>query len=1119
MRRLLSLLLVLLPLPALAITINPPSGTAWDYYVIAGNVPVVSALMESVKAMTDPASNPAFRTLVATLATAGFAALTFVTLGGVGGSPARLGKYIIAIWLLTYMMFTVKINLAVTDETNTATTVVTDVPAAVGLPAAVIGEVGRWLTASVEQNFSLANYDNLKLSNGAAINLNAMALEALSEVKITAPWLRSSLTNYIYDCAIPRIYSGQISQMDVMTATNLWSVLAQAGQSQAVMTTWYNTSGSTQFGSCYDSFSYINAALVAYEPSMIASLNDKFGFLNSGVASSYIAGALQTAMEFSSAGAMSGVTAGQAAIQMGVVDAFRGTYQQAAMATGSNELMLALNMEQAKKSQKTGWYSTLELFKEAVPVMYAVLQAFIIGLAPIVMAISVVPKIGGSIIKGWFEVLVWLILWAPGFAIGNYLMAVREQGALRYILSDGITLMSDTAMNQAANDYIMQTGLMMTMVPLILWGLVKSGSIAMTSAMERSSGAPQAQQAAGAAAQGSFSGGNVSLDNMSANKHDLSHSRAYGQQPTTLHHGAGESNDVYHMSGHQLMKGGLLQGHDKTLGDEHSNKVAHANAVAAHTKASHSMSHGTGQAYQKALSHFDSASVQHAGVASAQHLSSEQRAANHMRAAESVHAALRDARVGEDQSTTFTAAGMLRAGGFSKEADEVAGAKNIAGAQSIIDKIGAKSLKSKGLEKLMDLAGLATRLEAGYTGRSTVSSGQSVNTGSTQREGAGLTTTVGQNSQRGSGHSDTYSHGKESKTGAELRDSREFLDLTAFAREWTTSKSTVDETASTLKAGNSYTFRGSVQPHEYAALRAQQRQRETDLGGRARDGSAAVREEANRELENKHKATLDGKPAVQNLGNTNVTKPATQTQAEAKAGEQQQGENARRPAASRTEVERGIAAQADASNNKLAEQMRQWMVEQNGMDNSRTLAMGTVGGVHGLAKGGPLAGLAGLAAGLVSSMGKEWLDQNNLAGVFSFDNLGNSSNVDGGKAVASELENKPADIVNADGRVIGRPVAFTLDHAGNADTIYLHSRKDEEGRARLAYGHYDENSGGFTLLSYTNGIEAARYGQVTGIGDGGTLITRPMSSTDTTRVDPSDAVAGRVVAVGTIRRD
>jgi hypothetical protein len=640
----------------------------------------------------------------------------------------------------------------------------------------------------------------------------------------------------------------------------------------------------------------------------------------------------------------------------------------------------------------------------------------------------------------------------------------------------------------------------------------------MASALERSSGAPQAQQAAGAAAQGSFSGGNVSLDNMSANKHDLSYSRSYGQQPVALHHGAEASTDLYHRNGHQLMVGGLLQGHDKTMADEHSNKVAHADAVAAHAKASHSMSHGAGQAYQKALSTYDSAAVQHAGVASAQHLSTEQRAANHMRAAESVHAALRDARVGEEQSVTFTAAGMLRAGGFSKEADEVAGAKDMKGAQSIIDKIGAKSLKAAGLEKLMDLAGLATRLEAGYSGRSSVTSGQGVSTSAAQREGAGLTTTVGKNSQRGNTHSDTFAHGKESKAGNELRDSREFNDLSAFAREWTNTQSAVNETAATQKAGDSYTFRGSVQPHQYDSLRAQHRQRAADLDKRARDGSTAVREESAKEIEAKHKAAQEGGPAVEALAATNVTTPAAQTQAEAKAGEQRQGESAKKVGASRAEVERGMATQTDQSNNRLAEQMRQWMVEQNGADNARTLATGTVAGVHGLAKGNPVAGLAGLAVGVAGSMIKEQLDQNGFAGVFTFDTFGNSSNAGGGKAVATELENKPQDIVNADGQIIGRPVAFSLDGNGNADTIYLHARKDEEGRMRMAYGHYDEGGGNFTLMSYANGIEAARYGQVTGFGLGGELHTRPLSDTDTSFVDPGTATTGRTVSVGTISR-
>ncbi|BBI65804.1 hypothetical protein HSBAA_PA_4070 (plasmid) [Vreelandella sulfidaeris] len=62
---------------------------------------------------------------------------------------------------------------------------------------------------------------------------------------------------------------------------------------------------------------------------------------------------------------------------------------------------------------------------------FAILQAFVIGLAPIVFAAVLVPGLGKKMGTSYAQVMTWLILWWPGLAIVNYIMMLYFQGRQR----------------------------------------------------------------------------------------------------------------------------------------------------------------------------------------------------------------------------------------------------------------------------------------------------------------------------------------------------------------------------------------------------------------------------------------------------------------------------------------------------------------------------------------------------------------------------------------------------------------------------------------------------------------------------------------------------------------
>jgi conjugal transfer mating pair stabilization protein TraG len=1038
-------LLAIAPLPVFAAHIDPPGpANAWDYYVIAGNVPVIAALLESIKAMTSPSSNPEFRTLVATFASIGFFGVVFTS---IRGGPERIGKYIVGIWLLTYALFSLTLDLVVTDETNSATQEVKDVPAAVGLPAAAVATVGQWLTEKTELFFSLPNYDGLKLSSGAFVNMNAMMLNALHEVRITEPNLRDGINRYVEDCVVPAVISLKIDPKEMLQSKDMWALFAKA-KHNSIYTTWYGN-----FGTCDEAYTDLTNKLTAYAPSLTKGMGESFSFLDAtGAGNTFIASALDSSLQWSST---AGGTGNTYALQQGMLHAWRDSYKNTATALGANEELLSLNIEQAKEAQRTGWYTTAELFKEAVMYMYALMQAFIIGLAPIVMAASVLPKVGFSMMKGWAEVLVWLALWAPAFALINFIMAVAEQNSYRQILGGGLNLMSDTAMSEATVQFITVAGLLMTLVPVILWGLVSKGSIAMTSALERASGASQAGGAAQKTAEGSFSAGNVSYDNMNANHHDLSQSRAYGVQPTTLHNGAGATTEITSMSGNQLQVGGVGQTVSHGVNDGVANKQAVQRAWGEHKKSATMLSDAATSAFQFAASHYYSASVGGQGARSTQYTESERRETANQQAFEAVYSEQRGANVNHEQAFSMGVVGALRSGGFKAEAAEY----EKTGDAGVLNKLGSK-LQGKGLGFLTNAAGLSSQLEAKYSGSDKVSTGQEIKAGHGDKVVASTTEGAGQQSQRGSRHDDVFSHNEEGKRGTQFSTSRQFQALRQRATEFYETQTAADTAEKQSGATESRTTTRGMSVAEYGAAERdfQTRMDRTDatvragelgdmpgatpFGGRVR--AAAEKDKADSE------GDIVAGVGVIGAGGADVLNGERAVVGREKRGEAEQLRLAQQQAVNPADVNRARADSTDATNNAQLTAAGKWLREAESMEGTRG-AMFAMGAAHYAVDKLPFGPAGNLVAGGIAA-----------GGVYLVSKLGPNEVEEKGGAVVQEFQLKPMrDITDTHGHVVGHAAGFALDRDGNASTIYRYEtgEKDASGHKLTAFGVWKEGEG------------------------------------------------------------
>ncbi|SFH99944.1 conjugal transfer protein TraG N-terminal domain-containing protein [Modicisalibacter xianhensis] len=544
--------LVTVPGLAIAETMTPASGDTWTFYGY-GNGYALAQILEAIKRLTDPDSNPGFRNLALFLAMAGFLAMCFT--GILGGSLQKVAMYFAGMILTVYMLFSLKVDILIEDMvwdgvgSPQFVQHIEGVPAAIGLPAVVISEIGMWATSGIETNFTTPNFQNLRISEGAPVGMAASMLNDMKKIRLTDPYLRSSIQSFMNDCALPNIFNGKITPVTLITSQNAWGVLGN-NLNQAVYTVVYDaTDPNGGMQACDEAYASIDNRLQAAAPALLNGMREASPFwLQQAAGSTALAqAALDDSFRWASGGSAVQNATGLAT-QAAIAEMYKGTYEYAAMATGSSELISALNMEQARRAQQSGWYSTAILFRDMAGYFFAILQAFVIGLAPIVFAAILVPGLGKKMGTSYAQVMTWLILWWPGLAIVNYIMMLYFQGQTAGYLADGLTMANMSAVSEMSDKMVMASGFMSTLVPAIMWGLVSGSGYAFTSVLDRASGSQQAAAAANSMAIGAATAGQVSMNNASMNAHQTSHRYSSGEEVSAHHVGVGASQ-VTNMSG------------------------------------------------------------------------------------------------------------------------------------------------------------------------------------------------------------------------------------------------------------------------------------------------------------------------------------------------------------------------------------------------------------------------------------------------------------------------------------------------------------------------------------------------------------------------------------------
>ncbi len=196
----------------------------------------------------------------------------------------KIAMYFAGMLLTVYMLFSLKVDIFVEDMvwdgtgSPQFTQRIDGVPAAIGLPAVVISEIGMWATSSIEANFTTPNFANLRLSEGAPVGMAANMLNDMKNIRLTDPYLRSSIQSFMNDCALPNIFNGSISPVTLITSQNAWSVLG-SNLNPAVYTVVYDSSDPNGgMEACDTAYTKIDNRLQTAAPSLLNGMGESSPF-------------------------------------------------------------------------------------------------------------------------------------------------------------------------------------------------------------------------------------------------------------------------------------------------------------------------------------------------------------------------------------------------------------------------------------------------------------------------------------------------------------------------------------------------------------------------------------------------------------------------------------------------------------------------------------------------------------------------------------------------------------------------------------------------------------------------------------------------------------------------
>ncbi len=448
-------------------------------------------------------------------------------------------SYLIWFVLIYGVLFVPKVNVAIVDRLDADNTrVVANVPYGLGVFAGITAKIGDWFTRNTEAVMSLP--DDLKYHKNGVV-FGATLVEAASQYEITDARVAANMSEFMRQCVFYDVLFGRYSWTDLLEAEDTWTFIETNTAPNSRAFSYQYTDGTRDIFACQNGAQTVLKSDWQAEENRAASLYGKRSnpSMTMADAKAKLLADLPVSYDYLAGISRSGGDIIRANM---MANAFRRGFGTAAAAADAGAAAQDFALAQAEAQQRSVYAVMGKLAAKFLPLLKNVYEGLLYGMFPFLFLVFMLP-IGVKVFLVYLKNIVWLQLWAPLYAILNLLMMLHAKAAstaaAAQIGGQALSLATHSGLAAVNADTVIIAGYMGMSIPLIAYGLVSGGQMALTQMASQVAAVAQgaASQAGAAAATGNINLANLGAYNTGMFKHDTRPTMNYGGAQYTDAHG------------------------------------------------------------------------------------------------------------------------------------------------------------------------------------------------------------------------------------------------------------------------------------------------------------------------------------------------------------------------------------------------------------------------------------------------------------------------------------------------------------------------------------------------------------------------------------------------------
>lgn len=389
------------------------------------------------------------------------------------GSLYDSSKWFISTFIILQLLLYPKATLHVTDKTNPALmgATIDNVPYIIAYTASTTSQIGYALTTQFEAVYSLP--DDLKYSaNGMIFGVNLW--QAMQQTKITNSNLAASVDSFSQNCIFFDVEYGIYSFDDLKNADDIWGFIKDQ-QVENRFFTYTNQDGQVTYPTCKDGAASLDADWQHQYQDQNLLKNIGYSSSTPNLTKSVLSTATPLLTEYFFDVSKTAEQTLQQAMMINAINDAVENYE------AENQIQAYQNARATLQTRST--YQTMGVQAGVwIPILKIVIESVFYAAFPLVILVSLIPGMTGSVLRGYFTTFFWLAAWGPIYAI-LHRISMGHGATYTLGLGDGfgITLANQPALGQTMHDMAAMAGYMSMFVPMLAFGIARGGAAAMSS--------------------------------------------------------------------------------------------------------------------------------------------------------------------------------------------------------------------------------------------------------------------------------------------------------------------------------------------------------------------------------------------------------------------------------------------------------------------------------------------------------------------------------------------------------------------------------------------------------------------------------------------------------------